>query len=520
MQRRALPLAHVVTLGNQAQLGLSAMIDAVLDDDRVSAIGLHIEGIDDVCAFERAAKRAQGRSIPIVAFKAGHSEIGAQLTISHTASLAGSDQLVDAFLARLGIARVHSLTALLESLKLLHVFGSLPGNRIASMSCSGGEATLLADAAEKHNLCFPPLTEEQVTTVKASLSELVTVSNPLDYHTFIWGDQDRLQATFSAMLASEFDLSLLALDFPRSDRCSAAAWDPAVNAFINAGRATGARTAILATLPENLPEATGAALLAQGIAPLQGVDDAFAAVEAAAFIGAHASSSTALPTTIRALVQQASCNAITTDEWTAKQWLAEYGVVCPPGHKVDDTEAVAAANALGYPVVVKACSSELTHKTECHAVALNLLDAQSVINAVERMQNLSNEFIVESMVVDHVAELIVGVNHDPQFGLYLVIASGGVLVELIGDAQILLLPTSRKEIADALRTLRTYTFLSGFRGQPEGDFQGTVVAVEAIANFALDRADGLLELDVNPLMVRPNGHGAIAADALVRYVPA
>jgi len=520
MQRRALPLAYIVTLGNQAQLGLSAMIDAVLDDDRVSAIGLHIEGVDDVGAFERAAQRAQERSIPIVAVKAGRSEIGAQLTMSHTASLSGSDQLVDAFLARLGIARVHSLTALLESLKLLHVFGPLPGNRIASMSCSGGEATLLADAAEKHNLCFPPLTEKQIKSVKASLSDLVTVSNPLDYHTFIWGHQDRLHATYSAMLDCGFDLSLLVLDYPRGDRCSTADWDGAVSAFVGAARVTGARTAILATLPENLPEATGDALLARSIAPLQGVDDAFTAIEAAAFIGARASSNAALPTTTRSMVQQASRNAITTDEWTAKQWLAEYGVACPPGHKVDHTEAVAAAEALGYPVVVKACSSELTHKTERQAVALNLLDAQSVKNAVESMLHVSDEFIVESMVVDHVAELIVGVNHDAQFGLYLVIASGGVLVELIGDAQILLLPTSRAEIVESLRTLRTWTLLSGYRGKPEGDFQSTVAAVEAIAQFALDRADRLLELDVNPLMVRPNGHGAIAADALVRYVPA
>jgi hypothetical protein len=151
---------------------------------------------------------------------------------------------------------------------------------------------------------------------------------------------------------------------------------------------------------------------------------------------------------------------------------------------------------------------------------LNLLDAQSVTNAVERMRNVSDEFIVESMVIDHVAELIVGVNDDAQFGLYRVIASGGVLVELIGDAWILLLPTSRKEIVDALRTLRAYTLLSSYRGQPEGDFQGTVAAVGAIAYFASDRANRLVELDVNPLMMRPNGHGAVAADALVRYVPA
>lgn len=519
MQRRALPLAYVITLGNQAQLGLSAMIEAVLDDDRVSAIGLHIEGIDDVGMFERAAQRAQRCSIPIVAVKTGRSKIGAQLTMSHTASLAGSDQLVDAFLGRLGIARVHSLTALLESLKLLHVFGPLAGNHIATMSCSGGEATLLADAAEKHNLCFPPLNEKQAKRVKASLSDLVTVSNPLDYHTFIWGHQDRLQATYSAMLDCGFDLSLLVLDFPRSDRCSAADWDIAVTAFINAGRITGAKSAILATLPENLPEAMGDALLAQGIAPLQGLDDGFAAIAAATFVGARTSVNTDLPVTTRLSVQQTSSNAVTVDEWTAKQWLSKYGVACPPGLKIEHSDAVTAAKALGYPVVVKACSSELAHKTEHQAVALDLRNAQSVIDAVERMRHVSDEFIVESMVIDPVAELMVGVNRDPQFGLYLVVASGGVLVELVGDFQMLLLPASREEIVDALRSLRVYTLLSGYRGQAEGDFQGTVAAVEAIAHFALDHADRLLELDVNPLMVRPNGHGAIAADALVRCVP-
>lgn len=152
MTRRALPLGYLVTLGNQAQIGLAAVMEALLKDKRVSAIGLHIEGIGDVSAFADAAAAAARGGVPVAALKVGRSSRSTGLTMSHTASLAGDDRVMDALFRRLSIARVSSLPALLETLKLLHLGGPLNGNRVVSLSCSGGEAALISDSAEGRDI--------------------------------------------------------------------------------------------------------------------------------------------------------------------------------------------------------------------------------------------------------------------------------------------------------------------------------------------------------------------------------
>ena len=273
MQTRGLPIAYMVTLGNQAVVGLSAAIEALAADDRVSAIGLHIEGINHPANFAHAAAAARAKGIPMVALKAGRSAAGARLTVSHTASVAGAGAAVDAFLRRCGVAQVRSIPAFLESLKLLHVFGPLAGRDIASMSCSGGEAALIADAAGARRLDFRALDAGQRAAVATTLPPLVTVSNPLDYHTFTWADEAALSETFAAMMAANFALTMLVLDFPRRDRYDDADWDASVRALAAAAARTGARAAVLATLPEAMPEARAEALIAAGIAPLSGIDD-------------------------------------------------------------------------------------------------------------------------------------------------------------------------------------------------------------------------------------------------------
>lgn len=157
MQRRGLPIAYLMTAGNQAQTGMAEIATELLCDERVTALGLHIEGIDDLRAFENLAAQARELGKPIVALKVGTSEQARAATVSHTASLAGSDAGARALLVRLGIGQVRSLAAMLETLKLLHVVGPLNSNRIASMSCSGGEASLMADATVGTGLVYPAL---------------------------------------------------------------------------------------------------------------------------------------------------------------------------------------------------------------------------------------------------------------------------------------------------------------------------------------------------------------------------
>jgi acyl-CoA synthetase (NDP forming) len=517
MQRRGLPLAYVLTLGNQAKVGLSACITALVDDPRVSAIGLHIEGVDDIAAFDAAARAALAAKKPIVALKAGRSAAGAALTMSHTASLAGSDAAMTALLQRLGITRVGSLPVLLEALKLLHVGGPLAGRAVVSLSCSGGEASLMADAGEGRRLCFRPFDEAQQARVRATLNALVTISNPLDYHTFIWNRPEPLRATFSAVLSCGFDLALLLLDLPRADRCDPADWQVSLDAWQDARDRTGACAAVLATLPECLPEPVAERLVAHGIAPLAGIEDALQAAEAAADVGAAQRAGMPAPLLPARLL---AGEPVTLDEWEGKQMLARYGLAHPGGMCVaTPAAAVTAAEALACPVVVKAVGRAILHKSELGAVALNLRNAVSVETAARRMARLGDAILVEPMVQDGVAELIVGVSRDPQLGLCLIVGMGGVLVELLNDRALLLLPTTQDAVRAAILSLRLAPLLQGFRGRPEGDLQAAVEAVLAVARFVEAHADRLAELDVNPLIVRPVGRGAVAADALVRLVP-
>ncbi len=514
MQQRALPIAYLITLGNQASVGLSTVIEELLDDPRVTAIGLHIEGIDDVAAFAVAANKAKARGIPVIALKTGRSAAGASLTVSHTASLAGADGVVDVYLRRAGVVRVQSIPALLETLKLLHLVGPLPGRDIASMSCSGGEAALIADAVEAYRLCFRALTPAQATAVAATLPELVTISNPLDYHTFSWTNEPALTGTFSAMMAAAFDMTLLILDFPRGDRCDDNDWQITMRAFIAAHRQAGVAAGVVATLPEAMPEAHAEALAAEGIVPLYGLDEALAAIAASAEAAAlmHRPPAEMMP-----VMKRATGAGVTLSEWDGKRKLASFGVTVPKGRLVSTPEeAMHAATEVGYPVVAKAVGASIAHKTELGAVKLNLRDAAAVDAAAEALAGIGDAILIERMVPDAVAELIVGVSRDPMFGLYLVIGSGGVLVELVGDRRLLLMPATREEIGEAVAALRVSNLMAGYRNKPKGDVDAVVEAVLAIQSFAEAHAGRLLELDVNPLMVRPKGFGAVAADVLIR----
>ena len=224
MQRRSLPLAYLVAVGNAAGAGIGDIVEALLDDPRVTAIGLHLEGLDDIPAFSRAAVKAHARGVPLVALKNGSSDLGAQVTVSHTSSLAGQDALYDALFARLGIPRVLDPAGLLEALKFFTVHNGLRGNRIASASCSGGEATLIADLAQPRGVALPPFPEDVRRRLHTVLGERVAVVNPLDYHTYIWGDLAQQTACFTALLSCGFDMHLLVLDLPRDDRCTTDDW--------------------------------------------------------------------------------------------------------------------------------------------------------------------------------------------------------------------------------------------------------------------------------------------------------
>jgi acyl-CoA synthetase (NDP forming) len=512
MQTRGLPIAYLMTAGNQAQTGLSDLACAVLEDPRVTAVGLHIEGFDSLPALQRLAARARELGKPVVALKVGRSEKARQAAVSHTASLAGSDAVSAALLDRLGIGRVSTLPELLEALKLLHLGGPLESAEISSMSCSGGEASLMADAAVGRAVDFRALKPEQLPPLRRVLGEMVTLSNPLDYHTFVWGDLGRQTEAFSAMFADGYALNLVVLDFPRGDRCDGDDWMTTADAVIAAAETTGARAGIVATLGENMPEEIAFRLMDAGIVPFCGIDETLAAAQAAAAIGRCWQRVTPLPLLDAA---PAAGEVMLLTEAEAKAELAASGLTVPEGRTAATPRAAAeAAASLGFPVALKGLG--IAHKTEAGAVRLDLQSAGAVLDAAESMEGIGAGYLVERMIEKPVAELIIGATRDPAAGLFLTIGAGGIFVELLEDSAILVLPASEEDIVAALSQLKVGRLITGYRGGRKGDMAALVRTVASAADYVVSNAAKLEELDINPLMVLADGHGTVAADALIR----
>jgi acyl-CoA synthetase (NDP forming) len=512
---RGLPVALTCAIGNQADVDMAQLVESCARDSRITAIGLHIEGLRDVPAFARAAAVARELHKPIVVLKTGRSEQGARVTMSHTSSLSGADALYDALFRRYGVARVKSVSALVETLKFLHCGGAIADSRLVSMSCSGGEAALAADMALDRAVSFPPFTAATRERVADTLNEYVSVENPLDYHTFIWGQPEKLEATYSAVLTGGYDVAMLILDTPTHPATNPASWVVAARALVQAARNTGARAAVVATLHEGMPLDLANELAAAGVAPMMGLDDALTAFEAAAFIGRNWAQAEAPPSLGQAAV--ADGEPVVHSEKAAKDLLATFGLVVPEGRVCAAGDAVAVAEQLGYPVTLKVSSAAIAHKTEAGGVVLNLRSAAEVAAAAARLAQLAPEVLVERMVTGAVAELILGLTRDPQFGTALVVGAGGILTELLHDSATLLLPTSETEIRAALAGLKSWPLVTGFRGR-YGDAEAVVRAVQALAAFAAAHAGRIEEVDVNPLLVTATG--AVAVDALIRMRPA
>ena len=511
MMMRGLPVAAVFSIGNQVDVGMHDMVETLSADPRITAIGLHVEGLPDVAAFARAAAIARQRKVPIVVLKTGRSEQGAKVAMSHTSSLAGADTLYDALFERYGIARMKSVSAFAETLKFLHNGGPIADSRLVSLSCSGGEAALVADMALEKKVSFPPFNAETRPRVAATLNEYVSIDNPLDYHTFIWGQPEKLTATFTQVLNGGFDVGMVILDTPTHPKMKPEAWAMTARAMAAAAQATGARAAVVASLSEGMPLWLADELSASGVAPMMGLDDALTAFEAAAFIGRNWARDEEPPAMLPPIRKGSEERVFS--ESAAKQLLTKHGLTVPEGIVCPAGEAVAAAEKLGYPVTLKVSSAAIAHKTEAGGVALNLRTAAEVEEAAGRMAKLAPDVLVEHMVTGAVAELIIGLTSDPQFGTALVVGAGGILTELLKDSVTLILPTSRSEIVRALKTLKVWTLVEGFRGR-SGDAEAVFRAVEAVADFAEANRGLVEEVDVNPLLVLKDG--AIAVDALIK----
>ena len=520
--QRSLPIGYLITTGNQSRLAVEDLIDRLTDDPRVSAFGLYIEGVKDAAAFARAADKAHAAGKPIALIKAGRTEAAARTARSHTGSLAGTDGAFDAFCRQAGIARCESLATLCETLKVLHAGGPLSGRRMLIMGASGGDMAMTADAARHLALEFPPLSATTATQLTELLSDRVTVANPFDFHTHVWFDRPRLHSLFTIAHGAGCDAVGLMVDCPPEEHADPASYVAVIEEFLAAYPGAPARAALISSLPESVAAATRARCLAAGVMPLQGQREALEALDHAAAIGAAWARAAAVelrcpsPHDAHAAEGQTGpTRGRTLPEHEGKAALAAYGVPVPRSRIVAPDEAAEAARALGFPVVIKAAGA-FEHKSDMGGVILDVCTAGDAAAAAGRLARISGALLVEEMVSDAVAEVLVGITVDPQFGALLVLGAGGVLAELLRDTTTLLPPFTAAAVQEGLSRLGIARLLGGYRGRPPGDLPALVQAVLACARYAEDNVNRLLELDLNPVLVRPAGLGVMAVDALVR----
>lgn len=498
MQKRGLPIAYMVTCGNQAQTRQADIAFDLLDDDRVTVLGLHIEGFGDVARWHDVALKAAAKNVPVVVMKVGVSEQAQQATLSHTASLAGSDVGAQAVLDYLGFGRAKDVPVFLETLKLLHMTGGLDHTTLSSISCSGGEASLASDTAVGRKVTFPPLLDKQKYALKQALGPMVALANPLDYHTYIWRDADAMTAAWAPMAADHIGLTLIIVDYPHTD---ASDWICATTAATQVREQTGRPVAVVATLSELMPEDVVAGLIKGNVIPMFGLTEAISACEISANLTKPANTPPFPGGAIDA-------DTVLT-EADAKFALSSQDLDLPRRVQGPAEELADLAHALVPPLALKGLG--VAHKTEAGAVRLGL-QATELPDAALAMP--TDIFLVEEMIIDCVAELLVGVTRDPAHGLILTIGAGGIMTEVWEDTTSLLMPADETHVEQALNRLKIHKVLDGFRGKPAASKPAIIAAIMAIQAYVAHHHATIGELEVNPLICTPTR--AVAVDALIR----
>ncbi len=499
-QQRGLRLGAIVSVGNQASVGMEDCIGAFLDDPRITAIGLFLEAVRDSQQFAVVAQRAHAQGVQIVALHTGRSATGAAIAASHTGSMSGRAAAYDALFARYGIARVATPAEMLETLKLLDNGGRLKGPRMVSVSCSGGEASLVADRSEHGPLVFDPFSPQHRRNIESTLTELVTVSNPFDYHTFMWGNRAATAKCFTAVMDGPQDATMLVLDVPPGADNDPSAWIVAADAWADAADATGHRAVVVATMAECLNEELRTRISERGLTPLLGLSEGLAALRAAAFVGSRCDATHA------AVLEATSTRLI--DEAEAKNRLSALDIDVPAGKVVPGTEVVAAAVEIGYPITLKSLGA--AHKTETGAVKVGVSSDEAVVEALASIP-CSERYLVEATVTDVVAEVLVAVRRDPPVGWLVSLGFGGVTTELWRDVTHLLAPVTPDDVRLALTKLRSYPLLTGYRGRAAADIEALVSLVVRLTDAVV--GSNVVEIELNPVLVGRSG--AVAVDAFL-----
>jgi acetate---CoA ligase (ADP-forming) len=522
---RELGLAYLVTAGNEAVLSTADYLDHIVRDERVGTILLFLESIRDPAHFGAAALEAEAAGKRLVVIKAGASSRGRALVAAHTDSLAGDDDVYDAFFQKHGILRARDLDEMVETAVLVTSYPVPPPARhFVPVTLSGGEAAIIADVSARAGLVLAPLSEPTIKRLRPAFPAFAHLDNPLDG----WGlgfDSDRFGAILDALAADEtIGVIGLAIDAPAAGGADTAY---ALGMAAHAARiaASGKHFVFFNNTAGAGPNAQVRDRLAPARIPyLAGMRPALSAIANWLRLREAVPHATAR-SVVESAPHAASALGSQLDEPQLHDALAEVGVPMVPTRVVSSPEmAVEVAAALGYPVVLKGRAAHLPHKTEHALVRLGVDSATGVMKAYDelaasmhRLSPLSpGDIIMQPMLRDGV-ELIVGVRNDAAFGTLVVVGLGGIFVELIDAAAVRLAPVDVDEARDMLASTRAGDVLSGFRGRGPYDIAAAAAAIAALSRFGVASQRVIESLEINPLIVLE--HGVFGVDLLFRRSP-
>ncbi|MEU1302343.1 acetate--CoA ligase family protein [Streptomyces shenzhenensis] len=524
LQELGVRLSHWAPTGNEADLETADFISYFAERPEVGAIACYLEGLKDGRSFLLAADRAARRRVPVVAVKVGRTEAGARTAASHTGKLTGADDVIDAAMRQYGVIRVDGLDELQDTAALLARARAPRADGVVVYSISGGTGAHVADLAAGAGLRLPELSADRQAELHRWIPEYLSVANPVDNGGHPVGDE-RGRKIIDALLADP-EVGVLICPItgpfpPLSDRL--------VQDLVAAAETTDKLVCVVWGSPVGTEPAYREVLLGSSrVATFRTVGNCLTAVRAYLdhhrFVHTYRSPFDEAPRSpspsfrkARALLRPGQ----QLSEHAAKQLLRAYGIRVPREQLVTSAAgAVRAAAQVGYPVVMKASGARIAHKTELGLVRIGLTSASQVRDAYReltdtaRYEGVALDGVLVCQMVERGVEMVVGVTHDDLFGPTVTVGLGGVLVEVLRDAAVRVPPFGEEQARDMLGELRGRALLDGVRGRPPADLDALVEVVLRVQHMALELGGELAELDINPLMVLPQGQGAVALDAL------
>jgi len=514
---RGIGLSKLISTSNEVDLELADFIDYFADDESTKVIALYVESVRNPDKFRAAALKAARAGKPIVGFKIGRSEAGAKAAVSHTGALAGADRIYDALFKQVGVIRAQNFSDLLDIPAALSTERVLRGKRVAILTSTGGAGTLVSDSLGVSGFETPAPDADTAARLRALQTgdHAALDRNPIDV-TLAGLQPDLLRGAIKALLDSpSYDALTIIVG-----SSSLAMPELMANAIQDCLHTSD--KPVLAFVSPHAPDVT-ALLNQRGVPAFTAPESCTVALDGMLQVArwkAPVATSSA-----PAQVPTSDFSKGSLDEAQAKALFARFGV---PGVRetVVSTpqEAERAASALGSRVVLKILSGEITHKSDVGGVAVNIrpdqVGARLIAMAAEveaRAGVPPKRFLVQEMVSGG-TELMLGLHRDP-LGTAILLGMGGITAELFKDTALRLLPAqgglSRDEALELARELKTWPLLDGFRGRPKADVEALVSATVAFSHMAAQMGERLVEAEINPLFVLPQGQGVRAADGVV-----